>query len=138
MTTIEAKLRTAAAAFPALTVYIGTSPMRWYDTQLDQGSEYPAVTVRQISNPKMYSYSARMGLSQYRIQFTVWDTDAERGRSVQAEIEAMLDTFNAIGQPGLSQYPCRVVNALGGMYPQSEPPVFQRIVDAMIWNNDSL
>ena len=137
-TSLEVKLRTAAAAFSALTALLGTSPFRWYDTQLLQGSAFPAIVVVLIDDAKTYYLGGRMNTSFSRVQFTIWDTDAERGRSVEAALYDFFDVFNACAAPSGRAKPNYVVGARGGMYPQTQPPQFQRIIDAKIFNNDTL
>jgi len=137
-TTLEVKLRTTASAFAPLIALLGTSPFRWYDTQLVQGSVFPAIVALLVSDPKSYYLGGRMNTSFARVQFTIWDTDAERGRSVEAALYDFLDVFNASGAPADRAKPNYVVGARGGMYPQTQPPQFQRIIDAKIFNNDTL
>lgn len=137
-TSIEVKLRTAAALYVPLSALLGTSPFRYYDTQLVQGSAFPAIVAQVISDPKDYYMGGRMNTSFVRVQFTIWDTDAERGRSVESALYGFFDVFNACNAPAGAAKPNYVVMARGGMYPQTQPPQFQRIIDAKIFNNDTL
>lgn len=138
MATLEARLLTAAAANAGLAALLGSSPFRWYDTRLAQGTAYPAVTVQLVSGNKTYAFEGRLSTGWSRYQFTIWDTDPERARSVESALVTFLDTFNGPGTAGLQQYPNYVVLQRQGMFAEIEPPVFQRINDAMIFSNDTL
>lgn len=140
-TTLEVKLYNAAIATPALTALLGSSPFNWFDTQLDQARPtlYPAVSVQLISAVNQYSVNARLGMSLNRVQFTVWDTNAERARSVESAILSFLDTFNAYnaGDSDPIQRNQVVMRRQGGQ-PMTDPMTFFRSIDAMIWNNETI
>lgn len=137
-TSIETKLRTAAAATPALTAYLGTSPFRWYDMQQSQGSALPSVVVLLVSAVDTYSTTARLATSLNRVQFTIWDTDPEEARAIEQALIAFLETFNAFSPvPGAAIQPNRVVMRRQSGQPQTEPLIFWRLVDAMIYNNEN-
>lgn len=135
--TLEAKLRAAALATPALTALLGTSPFRWQDTQLIQGSTLPAVTVLLIDTVNQYSNTARLSTALSRVQFTVFDTDPERARSVEAAIVAFLDSFNAMNTSVVSPQQANwVVSRRQQAVVATDPMTFQRMLDAMIFNNE--
>lgn len=139
--TLEVKLQAAAAANPALAALLG-SPFRWYDTQLDQPATFPAVVVYVVSNPRDYSFTARMATSWARVQFTIWGGQFAAGSmsadAVRAALLSFLDQFNAVGIPGLVQYPCRVVGDHRAGFTQTDTMIYQRVIDAMIFSNESL
>lgn len=138
MPTLEAKLRTAALADSALTALLGTSPFRWYDTQLDETvNVFPAVVVQLISAPDMYALNRRMPGYFSRMQFTIWGTSGENARAVETELVCFLNQFNAVGVAGLQQYPNTVLNRRTSMYVQTQPAKWQRIVDVSIFNNEN-
>jgi hypothetical protein len=58
--------------------------------------------------------------------------------TVEAQLLLFLDQLNLIGIAGLAQYPSQVVLQKDWLYIQTEPPIGGRIVDAMIFNNESL
>jgi len=106
-----------------------------YDEQLAQGSTLPAVVVQIISESPTYVTTGRLHTGWSRIQFTIWGSRFQfferDGRRNQ--LLAFLDQLNLIGIPGLAQYPCQV--SCNGMhfYPKTQPPIFQRLVDAAIF-----
>lgn len=145
MTSLEVKLRTSALAYPDLATLLTNSPaiprfpdFRWYDTQLLQGTVFPAIVVQLIAGSQMYGFARRLSTGFSRMQFTVWDTDPERARTIEATLYAFLDQFSAYGLPGLSQYSNNVVLTRQGMYPQSQPPQFWRINDVNIFENTAV
>jgi hypothetical protein len=136
MATLEAKLFAAASAYAPLTALLGTSPFRWYVTQLTQGSAMPAVVVFQVSDPAAYAFTGKLPTSAKRMQFTIWGDSAEKAQAVEAALVAFLGSFSAYGIPGLVSYANYVVNVRAGMYTQTQPARFLRTVDAMVQNND--
>jgi hypothetical protein len=137
-TTLEVKVRTGAAAYAPLTALLGSSPFRWFDTQLPQGATFPAVVAQLISNPQNYYMGGQMDTSFARLQLTVWDTDAERARAVEAAISSFLQQFTASGAPAGRAKPNYIMNTRQSMYPQTQPPQFQRIIDAKLFDNSTL
>lgn len=140
-TTLEVKLYNAAQANATLVSLLGSSPFRWFDMQLDPAVQnpYPAVTVQLVSCVNQYSNTARLWTSQNRVQFTIWDTKAERARQVEMALLAFLDTFNAYNSGDQSPIQRnQVVMRRQSGNPQPEPLIFWRIVDAMIWHNETL
>lgn len=139
MTTLEAKLRTAAAADTALTALLGTTPFRWYDTQLNETvNVFPAVVVQLISSSDAYAFNRRLPGGFSRVQFTIWASSGENARSVEAELVCFLNQFNAIGVSNLPQYPNTVLNRRSGLYVETAPPMYQRIVDVSIFDNENV
>lgn len=137
-TSLEVKLRTAALATPALTSLLGTTPFRWFDMQQVQSAPFPSVTVLLVSAVNMYSTNQRLASTRCRVQFTVWDTNAEEARTVENAIIAFLDGFDAMNLvPGVAPTQANeVVMRRQGGNPQTSPLTFWRIIDAMIWNNE--
>jgi hypothetical protein len=135
-------LQTAALAYPALTALLGTSPFRWWDTQLPQSSTFPAVVVQMVSNPATYTFGGRLPTSFARMQFTIWGGYSAAGSQaadqVRSALYAFLDQFNAEGIPGLLQYPCLVVNDRRGGFTQGDTLLYQRLLDVQIFSNDSI
>jgi hypothetical protein len=141
MATLQAKLQTGIFGYSPLASLLGLrgdGNPAVYEAQLAQGSTFPAIVVLQVSNPKVYSTARRLETSWYRMQFTIWATSGESSRAVLAALAAFLDQFDAIGIPGLSQYPCFIQNTREAMYVQTQPPQYQQVCDAMIFNNDSI
>ena len=136
------KIRSAAISTPALTALLGTNPFRWYDKQLVPGSAFPAIVQQIISDSQNYSLTARLPNSNSRVQFTIWGTNTAAGMTSLAAVEAalytFLDTLNLIGISGLVQYPNFVVAGRDGFFPTPQPGNPQRLIDAMIYANNSL
>lgn len=141
-TSIEAKLYAAAQLNAGLLALLGGAPpnFRWSDTQEVPGSAYPAVVVHKISNPKLYSFggptaSGRNPISRVRVQFTIWEGfTPDATAAVEQAICAFLDTFSATP----TGYPDnQVVNVTDGLYAETQPGVYQTMIDVMIRNDDS-
>jgi len=121
---------------------LGTNPFRWYDTQLAQGSAFPAVVAQIISSSKTYNVAGRMTNGNSRVQFTIWSTNTGSGMTARANVESALATFldglNLIGIPGLLQYPNYIVGARDGWVALPQPGNPLKLIDAMVFSNDSL
>lgn len=140
-TSLETKLRTAALAFPGLTSLLGgntQNTFRWYDTQLRQGTVYPAIVVTMVSDSSDYVFTGILATSFSRVQFEVWDTDPEHAYIVQQQLEAFLLQFNAYGLPNSPANANFVLNRQKKLYADTQPPQWQRITDVRIFNNSTL
>lgn len=140
-TSIETKLRTAALAFPGLTNLLGgTNPntFRWYDTQLRQGTAFPAIVVTLVSNPADYVFTGILATSFCRVQFEVWDYDPEDAYQVEQQLGKFLLQFNAYGSPNLPANANFILNQRKLLYADTQPPQYQRITDARIFNNSTI
>jgi hypothetical protein len=141
-TPLKDKIRAAAIATPAFTALLGTSPFRWYDIQLNQGSQFPAVVVQIISGAPAYVMAGRLQCSTTRVQFTLWGQNNATGVAFLASLESALLTFldqlNLIGIAGLVQYPNLVVGSRDGFVAIPQPGNPLRLIDAMIYSNDTL
>lgn len=139
-TSLETKLRIAAALDATLASLLGSSPFRWYGPQAAQGSIQPLVEVQEVSQVPMYSNTALLTTCLYRMQFTIWDTDLERARSVRNAIVQFLKTFNAYS-PANSVSPLRpnkvVMVRTGPSEAQTDPLTYWIMLDAMIYNNET-
>lgn len=138
MATLESKLFTAAQAYAPLTALIGTNPTNWWDTQLDQQSAYPAVVVFQVSNPKIRGFQGTSPTSWKRMQFTIWGASGAQARAVEQVMYGFLAQFNAYGISGLVANACEVLDVRGGLYAETQPPKYLRIMDAMIFDNSDV
>lgn len=142
MTPLKDRIRAAAIVTPALTALLGTNPFRWYDMQLNQGSEFPAVVVQAVSNPESYAFTGQMPTSWNRMQFTLWGVNRGPEIAKLAALEAAMQTFfnslNLIGISGLVQYPNLIVAARDGFKPLPAPGNPQRIIDVMMFSNNTL
>jgi hypothetical protein len=146
MASLEVKLRTAALAYPDLVALLTNVPsvpqfpdFRWYSIQLLQGTKFPAVVVQLVSGGQSYSNYQRLSTSFNRVQFTIWDTDSDRGRQVEQVLYSFLDVFNPAGlRSDLTGAPNFVILTRAGMYPTPNPPQFWRTNDAMIFDNTAV
>ena len=134
---------TAAAAYTPLNTLLGTSPFRWYYDTLQQGSAYPAIVVTQISGNKTYSVTARLKTGFSRYQFTIWGGQYAAGALARDTVEDALASFldqwsGGIGIAGLAQYPNRIVGEREFLYTEKDTPVYQKVVDAILFSNDAL
>ncbi len=148
-TEVKERIRTAAAAYTPLSVILtDTAPLsvfRWYDRLLIPGSLMPAVVVNVISDPKTYAFAGRLPTSSARYQFTLWGRFNTQGLAALYQLEQALGTFldqlDLVGIPDQVQYNNRIVASRDGLAPattkdtQGNP---QKIIDAMIYANDSL
>jgi hypothetical protein len=140
-TTLKSRLRTSAAADAGLQALLGTAPFRMYDVQLVQGSAFPAVTYQLISNPRVYALTGRMPTSWVRMQFNIYGsgTDSSNADAVQRALQTFLSTWaSGDGVAGRSACPNFIVGDRDFGVAQTQPLTFMRIVDVMIFNNDSL
>lgn len=137
---LEAQLRSTALAFTGLTSLLGGSQskyFRWYDTTLAQASVFPAVVVTVISGPLDYTFEHRLATGWQRLQFDIWDIDPERSYQVQQQLETFLDQFNGYGTPNLQLYANQIINERKVIWPQTQPPQYQRIIDARMFFNST-
>lgn len=148
--TPEAKLRTLAAASSALQAYFGTTPFRWFDTQLPQGqiSSGACVVVKRVSTVRTYQQTGLQDLSQPRFQIDVLapntvnaEADPESGRAAAAAVITFLGTINLastdqFGSPTITppNFPNFVLNQRDGMYFQLQPPCFVQSIDIRVFN----
>lgn len=135
---LETKLLSQASAYAPLTALLGTSPFRWYSTQLQQTAGFPAVVVLEVSNPSSYNITERTTRSWARIQFTVWGTGRTEVIGVVNALTSFLDQFNGCGITGLKGNPTIIIAQRAGLFPQSQPPKYTEIVEAMIFNDTNV
>lgn len=140
MASLKANIRTAAASFSGLSSLLGTSPFRWFDIRKPQNAGLPCVVVTIISGSPTYVVTGRLATGWSRVSFTIWGSTpgSSNASIVETQLLSFLDQLNLIGIPGLVQYPSNVVMQRDAMYAQCDPPIYLRIVDCLIFNNDSL
>ena len=140
-TPLKIKLFNAAASNAGLQALLGTSPFRWYDTQLPQTATFPCVVVFQVSDPRNYEVRGQMSTSWSRLQFTVFGTgnDSTNASAVVDALLAFLRGFFAYNAgANATQAANNVVSDRDGGIAQTQPLTYQRFVDAMILNDESL
>ena len=132
-TPIEVKFRTAAAANAGLTALLGTSPFRWYDTQLVPGTAFPAMVCYRVSAVPLYVNVGQNPLELIRVQITIWEgPEPDTANSLIDALQNFLANFSAT-TVAFSQN--RIVNKRRGLYTDTQPGIFQNTVDVMVWNN---
>lgn len=144
-TPVKDRIRAAAIATPALVSILGTSPFRWYDKTLVQGSVFPAVQVQTVSDPSSYVYAGMLPTSWGRWQFTLSAINRAVGSdsipglvALEDALKTFLNSLNLVGVTGLVQYPNLIVAARDGYKPAPQPGIAQRILDVMIFANTTL
>lgn len=136
-TPLLVKLRTKAALNAGLTSLLGAAPFRWYNMQLAEGSAFPAITAMKVSGIPFYNVGQRGPSTVYRIQFTIWEDQVpDDTNSVLQALRVFLDSFSAV--ENTAQYPVQILNERGGLYPLTQPPIYQTSIDALIYNADNL
>lgn len=138
-TPLKSKLFAAASAYGPLQALLGTSPFRWSE-QLVQGTEFPAITVFIVSNPRVYAVTGRMATSWARVQFTIFGSgnDSTNADAVAQALFSFLDNVNFAGLPTYPANPNNIVGDRDAGIAATQPATYQRIVDAMIFNNELL
>lgn len=134
-TPIEVKLFQAASANPGLLAVLGTSPFRWYSTQLTPGSQFPAIVAHQVSGQNLNAFQGRLQSSRLRVQFTIFEGPVpDTSNTVWDALMAFMDSFSATAT-GIPNN--QIANITDGMYVETQPPIFQTMVDFFIWNQDN-
>jgi len=140
MSSAIVKLRTLAAANATLQAFLGTPPavFRWWDTQHNQGSALPGVTVRIVSKAIDYRMTPPgNNINGVRLQIDVRDTDPEHARSIAASIVAFLNTLNLAVSGGTvtgKQAPTFLLNQRDGLDYNLTPPVPTQSLDVRLYN----
>jgi len=154
MASLAERIRTAAlnysvtAGSPAITTFplrtlLGSgSPVifRWFDTTLVQKAAYPSVVMQEVSNAPSYVYCARLNTSFSRFQFTIWGGQFSGGVTAADQVSDVLlsffDQLNLVGISGLSQYNNIVLSNRRAVFPMTDQPVYQRVMDVRIFSKD--
>lgn len=141
-TSLESRLLAAAQSYAPITALIGSSPTRWYFDTLQQGSAFPAVVTQLISKGAQYRVDARMQTTFNRVQFTLWGGQFAAGvtaRDALADaLASFMDNFSGAGITGINQQSNILLIDRNALYVQTDPPIYQRIVDYNIFSNDTL
>lgn len=140
-TSLKALLFAAALQNAGLVFLLGSwSPLllRWFDNQLPQySSAFPAVVVKQVTNPQAYATSGRLPTSWARVQFDIYGagTDSQSADAVAQALYSFLDTFNGDGITGRPQSPNYILSDRDDGIAETLPLTYKRIVEARIfWN----
>jgi hypothetical protein len=79
-----------------------------------------------------------MATSFARVQFEVWGYDPVANDNIVTQLSAFLDQFNAYGIPGLLLNANFIMNDRATMFAMTQPPQYQRVIDAKIFNNSNV
>jgi hypothetical protein len=139
MSQLKVKLFNSASANAGLQALLGTGPFNWYDEQLPQNAKvtFPAVTAMIASNPRRYVANGRLGGSWARVQFTIYGSgsDSTNAEAVADALFSFLDGFNSGPQAGNPNY---IVGDRDGGIAQTDPLTYLRLIDALVWNNETV
>jgi len=108
-----------------------------------------ALVIQRVSTLRYYTHDgATNPLIAARVQFTAWCKGSDSGNdalSVMAALVNFLNTFCAtqtaeFGSPITTptQFPNIVLNERMSVYPQTQPPLYQGILEARIFNREDL
>ena len=137
-------MRTAALAFTELATLIDPTSVGagWYDNQLPQGVGFPCVVVQRISAPRQYTLTRRLNTFWARYQFTIWGGQFSAGSEARRAVRtALMDFVDSLNLYGVSNIPANagyVVGDRDALYPLTDGPVYQQLVDAMLFVDESL
>ncbi len=140
-TSLKARLYFAATQDAGLSALLLTgSPgiFNWYDQQLSQSATFPAIVVKQVSNPQGYAVNRRMATSFARMQFEVYGTgnDSQNADDVASALTSFLDGFAGGGITGLSQQSNMIVGDRDFGIQNTNPLTYMRVLDVQIFSND--
>lgn len=137
MSSLKARLYSAASVDAGLVALLGSSPFRWFDQRLPQGRSFPAVVVEMVSDPGDYVASGKMPTGWVRCQFRIYGSgnDSENANTVARALTSFLNTFDGPGIPGLATYPNLITNDMDMGIAQTDPLTFMRLVDVRLYIN---
>ena len=137
MSSLKARLYSAASVDAGLVALLGSAPFRWFDQRLPQGRNFPAVVVEMVGNPGDYVGSGKMPTNWTRCQFRIYGSgnDSENAEIVVLALTAFLNTFDGPGIPGLATYPNLIANDIDMGIAQTDPLTFMRLVDVRLYVN---
>lgn len=138
--TCEAKLRTLANADATLQGIFGTSPFRWFDSQLPQGQNYPSAVVLRVSTA--FSSTQDGGIikiTQPRLQIDIRHPDPEQARAAASAVIDFLNTLDLAVSggavtPAAKQAPCFVLNQRASLDFELAPAMPVQMIDLRVYN----
>lgn len=144
--TLKAKLYAAASTNAELQALLtnGAGAFQWADMQLPQQwdlTNFSAVSVFQVSAPRLYSNAGRSSTYWARVQFAVFGhgNDSQNASAVVQALTDFLATFCAYRVPvNAAAYENRIVNDRDAGIAQTAPLTYQRIIDVLIWNDETV
>lgn len=153
---LEARIRNAAAQNTTLVSLLkktspDNAPFRWCTqgwliqgvAKPDKNSPWlPTVVTQLISNPSTYVAGGRLPTSWARVQFTIFGGQHTAGAQACEDVGAALKAFFATlhlsaVNPNVAQANY-AINERSVNFFHTDTPVFQKIIDAMIWSDDTV
>lgn len=143
-------MRTAALAFSELQSLIDPAKVGagWYDNQLPQSAPgiptvpFPCIVVQRISAPRQYTLTRRLNTFWARYQFTIWggqfSAGSEARRTVRTALMDFVDSLNLYGVTNIPANAGYIVGDRDALYPITDGPVFQQLIDAMLFVDETL
>ena len=96
--------------------------------------------MQEVSNAPSYIYCARLDTSFSRFQFTIWGGQFAAGVTAADQVSDVLlsffDQLNLVDISGLSQYNNIVLSNRRAVFPMTDQPVYQRVMDVRIFSKD--
>ena len=138
--TLIVKIISAASSYAPLTALLGTTPFRMYTLQDVQGGGFPAVTVRLVTQPRVYAFTGRLSSNFARVEFLIFGAapGGENARAVAAAIISFLDQFNAAGLPSQKANANDVLDETELGIAETQPLTFQIRLQARIFTNETV
>jgi hypothetical protein len=141
-TPLEQKLISGLQGFAAVTALVGQNI---FNEQLPQGllsSSSPGrvLTIKRVSTLSYRTMDANITtLVAVRIQFTAWSNTASANLDVLSIMNALVAFLNQFAAAGsANQAPNDVLNRFTAPYPQTQPPLWQGVLDTRIFNREDL
>lgn len=127
---IESDLRTFLLAQPAVSALIVD---RLYPARLPQGATLPAVTYQRIAGTPVISHDGASDLARARFQFDCWAETYDAMVGLAKAVRVALSGHR--GYMGTN--PATAAGVLNQIdFPESEPVLWRRMIDAVIWHRE--
>jgi hypothetical protein len=131
----ELELRKGMLADPTIARMVGT---RIFPLMLPQQAVFPAITYQRVSTVRnerdgSYSHDGYSGMGWARFQVSIWSDDYGQITELAAAMRAFLHAF--VTSPWNGQPMNKLLNEMDTDEPERD--LFQRIIDARIWFQES-
>lgn len=113
--------------------------------QLPQNPKFPAATIQRVGTRPLYfhalpGYLAQASVGLARLKYKCWVKNDTSAGIISDQIGlAVIDvmrSFSAWGSP-LTGSPSYVLNRTMGIDPDTQPPMYQQILDLSFWYQDN-
>lgn len=142
MSNLETQFIAALAADPT---YSGLVTGGTWLVQLPQNPSFPCAAIQRVSTVPVYVQSApgnrqQAAVGRARLQFTCWVKNTASAGLISDQIAqavlAVTRSFSAFGSPPTGS-PTFLLNRRMSIQPQTQPPLFEQILDILFWYSDS-